>query len=50
LHDLRDDILKSVANRKVTAAIVADDSGIVAETAVAAEEARKLSPNHNSMK
>jgi nicotinate-nucleotide pyrophosphorylase (carboxylating) len=42
LHDLRDDILKSVANRKVTAVIIADDNGIVAETAVAAEEARKL--------
>ncbi len=40
--DLRDEILKGVAGRKVTAAIIADDDGVLAETGMAAEEAVRL--------
>jgi nicotinate-nucleotide pyrophosphorylase (carboxylating) len=40
--DLRDEILASVAGARITACIVADDAGIVAETGLAAEEAGRL--------
>ena len=40
--DLRDEILRSVAGKKFTAAIIADDDGIVVDTALAAKEARSL--------
>ena len=40
--DLRDEILSSIADRSVTAAIIADDAGIVAETDTAIAEAGKL--------
>ncbi len=35
MRDIRDDILRNVTEKKVTATIIADDDGIVAETAVA---------------
>jgi nicotinate-nucleotide pyrophosphorylase (carboxylating) len=41
-EDIRDDIFKGVADRLVTAAIVADDCGVVAGTREAAEKARFL--------
>ncbi len=40
--DIRDEILRSVAGKTVSAVIVADDEGIVAETAQAAGEAARL--------
>ncbi len=40
--DIRDEILRSVEGRNIVAAIIADDEGIVVETARAAQEARKL--------
>jgi len=42
MRDTRDDILRNVAEKKVTASIIADDDGIVAETAVAEKKARDL--------
>ena len=42
MRDIRDDILKSVAGKEVAASIIADDDGIVAETAGAGREARNL--------
>jgi nicotinate-nucleotide pyrophosphorylase (carboxylating) len=42
MRDLRDEILKSVTGKKITASIISDDDGIVAETGVAAEEAKRL--------
>ena len=40
--DIRDEILRSVEGKHIVAAIIADDDGIVVETASAADEARKL--------
>jgi nicotinate-nucleotide pyrophosphorylase (carboxylating) len=40
--DLRDDILRGVAGKQVVASIIADDDGVLAETAVVASEARRL--------
>jgi nicotinate-nucleotide pyrophosphorylase (carboxylating) len=40
--NLRDEILSSVANRNVTASIIADDEGVISETDTAAEEAKGL--------
>jgi nicotinate-nucleotide pyrophosphorylase (carboxylating) len=40
--DLRDEIFRSVADRKITGAILADDEGIVAETNRAADESKKM--------
>jgi nicotinate-nucleotide pyrophosphorylase (carboxylating) len=42
VEDLRDKILSSVAGKKVTASILADDDGIVVGTTLAKEEAEKL--------
>lgn len=42
MSDLRDDILRSVADKTVLACIIADDDGILAETTLAADEARRL--------
>lgn len=42
MPDLRKEILKGVAGVRVTAAIVADEPGIVAETVAAAEQAERL--------
>ena len=42
MKDIRDDIFKGVTGRSVTAAIVADDSGVIAGTREAAEKARSL--------
>ncbi len=41
-QDIRSDILRSVMGRKVTASIIADDDGIVVETAAAEKEAKRL--------
>lgn len=40
--DLRDEIFRTVDGRKVTAVIVADDEGIVAETNRAADESKRM--------
>jgi len=40
--DIRDDILRRVAGNTVVGSVVADDDGIIVETTVAAEEARRL--------
>lgn len=40
--DLRDEIFKGVSDRKVTANIVSDGEGVIAETRAAAEEACRL--------
>jgi nicotinate-nucleotide pyrophosphorylase (carboxylating) len=40
--DLRDEIFRQVAGRKVTGAILADDGGILAETTLAADESEKM--------
>jgi nicotinate-nucleotide pyrophosphorylase (carboxylating) len=40
--DVRDEILRKVAGQRVTACILADDDGIVVETARVAEEAARL--------
>jgi nicotinate-nucleotide pyrophosphorylase (carboxylating) len=40
--DLRDDIFRSVRDRKVTFVILADDEGIVAETRQAADESNRM--------
>lgn len=42
MEDLRDRILSSVAGKRVTASIIADDDGIIAGTTLAKEEAEKL--------
>jgi nicotinate-nucleotide pyrophosphorylase (carboxylating) len=42
MSDLRDDILRSVTDNTVLACILAEEDGIVAETALAANEARRL--------
>ena len=42
VEDLRDRILSSVAGKRVTASIIADDSGIVVGTTLAKQEAEKL--------
>jgi len=42
MQDIRDDIFRCVAKRSITAVIIADDEGIVAETGLAAETAREL--------
>lgn len=42
VEDLRDRILSSVAGKRVTASIIADDDGIVVGTTLAKEEAEKL--------
>jgi len=42
MGDIRDGILRSVLGNRITAAIIADDAGVVAETAAAAGEARAL--------
>jgi nicotinate-nucleotide pyrophosphorylase (carboxylating) len=40
MRDIRDDIFRRVAERRIRAAIIADDPGILAETGAAAEAAR----------
>lgn len=40
--DLRDEIFRAVEGRRVVAAILADDEGIVAETTAAAEESKRM--------
>ena len=40
--DLRDEIFGSIADKRVTAVIIADDDGIIAETDAAAQEAKRL--------
>ncbi len=45
MHDIRDEILASVVHRKITASILADDGGILAETAIVAAEAENLGLN-----
>jgi nicotinate-nucleotide pyrophosphorylase (carboxylating) len=40
--DLRDEIFGSIADKRVTAVIIADDDGIIAETDAAAQEAKSL--------
>lgn len=40
--DLRDEILRSAAGKQVVASVVADDSGVLAETGAVASEARRL--------
>lgn len=40
--DVRDEILRTVAGRRIVASILADDDGIVTEVAVVADEARRL--------
>jgi nicotinate-nucleotide pyrophosphorylase (carboxylating) len=40
--DIRDEIFRGLEARKVTAAILADDEGIVAETNLAADESKRL--------
>lgn len=42
MKDLRDDIFKSVMTKSVTAVIIAEEAGVVAGTAVAAEKAASL--------
>jgi nicotinate-nucleotide pyrophosphorylase (carboxylating) len=42
MPDIRDDIFRSMAGRRVTASIIADDEGLVVETAVAAQAAVEL--------
>ena len=42
MRDIRDDILYSIAGHKVTATIIAEDDGIVAETAAAEQAAKDL--------
>jgi len=42
MNDLRDEILSSVAEQRVTALIIVDDDGIVAGTSAAHEEAERL--------
>lgn len=42
MRDIRDDILRGLGEEEVTASIIADDDGIVAETSVAEKEAKKL--------
>ena len=40
--NLRDEILSNVANRNVTASIIADDEGVISETDTAVDEAKGL--------
>ena len=42
IQDIRDEILKNVVDSKVTASIIADDDGIVAETIVAGRKAETM--------
>lgn len=42
MSDLRKEILSSISNARVTACIIADEPGIIAETGAAAEEAENL--------
>jgi nicotinate-nucleotide pyrophosphorylase (carboxylating) len=42
MQDIRNDIFRSIAGRTVTAAIVADDGGIIAETAAVESAAKEL--------
>jgi nicotinate-nucleotide pyrophosphorylase (carboxylating) len=42
MGDIRDDIFRGAADKRITASIIADDGGLVAETAAAAEEAERL--------
>lgn len=42
VFDLRDEILSSITDRKITASIIADDEGIITETDTAAAEAQGL--------
>ena len=49
MPDLRDDIFRGVAQRRVTAEIVAAEPGIVAETRMAAEAAQELGLNLDSI-
>ena len=42
MQDIRDDIFRHVARRRIRAVIIADDPGILAETGAAAEAAQEL--------
>ena len=42
VNDLRDEILRNVAGKRVVASIIADDDGVVVETTLVADEARRL--------
>jgi nicotinate-nucleotide pyrophosphorylase (carboxylating) len=42
VEDVRDEILRKVAGKRVTACIIADDDGVIVETARAADEAARL--------